>query len=298
MSRVFISYAREDDAIAERLYDDLTKLGAEPWIDKHDLLAGQGWRGAIRQAVRRSSHFIALISKNSVRKRGYVQREMREAIERLLELPPDEIYLIPTRLDESESPFDQIQDLHWVDLFPSYDDGFEKISRALRGSGGFASDASCALQTADPDAAVIAAYRVLFDRAAFQDPRIFEYALPEVQRAIEDVSAAFATGKLFSREGRLLIEVPPLDRLKAPESELAIQNIRSRLSGIRRTIGKLTSCLNIRTSSASGSITPDFYDMEAHLLKGAPVTIPPLDMTYRKCRLGIKRLLRPILQVG
>ncbi len=74
MSKVFISYAREDEAVAERLYKDLKNAGADPWLDKHDLFPGEGWRGAIKQALRRSSHFLYLISRNSVRKRGYALR--------------------------------------------------------------------------------------------------------------------------------------------------------------------------------------------------------------------------------
>jgi hypothetical protein len=37
MSRVFISYAREDEPTGVRLYQDLKALGADPWMDKYDL---------------------------------------------------------------------------------------------------------------------------------------------------------------------------------------------------------------------------------------------------------------------
>jgi TIR domain len=43
MSSVFISYVREDQPTAIRLYQDLKSLGADPWIDKYDLVGGQGW---------------------------------------------------------------------------------------------------------------------------------------------------------------------------------------------------------------------------------------------------------------
>jgi hypothetical protein len=186
MSRVFIGYAREDEPTGIRLYEDLKALGADPWMDKYDLLGGQGWRGAIQQAVRRSSHFIALISKHSVRKRGYVQREMREAIERMQEIPPDEIFLIPVRLDDTESPFEDIQQLHRVDLFPLYEGGFEQICRALKRSGGLATETSTEAEAAE-DTDSLSSYRMLFDRPAFQLPCIFEYALPEIQGAIDDI---------------------------------------------------------------------------------------------------------------
>src|SRR2546427_1328863 len=142
MSRVFISYAREDEGMSERLYDDLKAMGADPWLDSHDLIAGQGWRGAIKQAVRRSGHFIAVISRNSASKRGYAQREIREALEVLNEIPPDEIYLIPVRLDDTVSPYEQLQELHYVDLFPSYEKGLGEIHKALEASGGIDSNST------------------------------------------------------------------------------------------------------------------------------------------------------------
>jgi TIR domain len=130
--RPFISYAREDLTVASKLYEDLRALGAEPWLDKKNLLGGQNWQAAIRRAVRESTHFIALLSSNSVTKRGFVQKELREAISVLEEFPPDEIFVIPLRLENVEPTHEALKNLHWIDLFPSYDDGLEKLARSLR----------------------------------------------------------------------------------------------------------------------------------------------------------------------
>jgi len=130
-ARPFISYAREDLAIASKLYEDLCALGTEPWMDKKDLLGGQNWRMAIRRAVRESSHFIALLSSNSVSKRGYVQKELREAISVLEEFPPDEIFVIPLRLENVEPTHEALKDLHWIDLFPSYEEGLRELAKSL-----------------------------------------------------------------------------------------------------------------------------------------------------------------------
>ena len=40
------------------------------------------------------------MSENAVNKRGIVQKELRQAIEVLETISPDNIYLIPVRLDE------------------------------------------------------------------------------------------------------------------------------------------------------------------------------------------------------
>ncbi len=129
--QVFISYAREDEEAARRIYRDLIQLGAEPWLDKEAILPGQDWERAIKQAIRKSSFFIALISENSVGKRGYVQKELRAALEVLDEFPPDSIYVIPVRIDDSEPQHDRLKKLHWVDLFPNYENALAKISASM-----------------------------------------------------------------------------------------------------------------------------------------------------------------------
>ena len=76
-----------------------------------------------------------LVSRNSEKKRGFVQREIREALETLKEIPPDEIYVIPARLDETQTSYEELRELNWVDLFPSDSEGLEKICKALKLSG-------------------------------------------------------------------------------------------------------------------------------------------------------------------
>jgi hypothetical protein len=130
-ARPFISYAREDCDVAVRLRDDLVRLGATPWIDVSDLIAGQDWQLAISRALRESSHFLALLSHHSVTKRGYVQKEVREALDLLEQFPPDAVFIIPVRLDDSEPSHDRLRNLHWVDLFAGYDKAVAQIARGL-----------------------------------------------------------------------------------------------------------------------------------------------------------------------
>jgi TIR domain len=65
MKRIFISYAREDIVIAERLFSDLQKIGADPWMDIKKLLPGQNWDMEIHKAIQSATFFFALISKQS-----------------------------------------------------------------------------------------------------------------------------------------------------------------------------------------------------------------------------------------
>lgn len=132
MRRPFISYAREDYEIALRIHDDLRRAGLVPWLDRKNIRAGEDWRMAIRAALKSATHVIALISQHSVNKRGYVQHELRQALELLEEVPPDQIYIIPVRLDRSLPNHDRLNDLNRVDLFDGYEVGLLQILEALR----------------------------------------------------------------------------------------------------------------------------------------------------------------------
>lgn len=121
--RIFISYAREGQSIAEKLYDDLKDKGYKPWLDKHDLLPGENWEDTIRDEIEKSNCFLVLLSNNSISKRGYIQKELRTAISILDELPPTDIFLIPVRIEECEPKFRRLKEIHWVDLFINYEVG-------------------------------------------------------------------------------------------------------------------------------------------------------------------------------
>ncbi len=130
--KIFISYAREDYETAKKLYNDLKTAGAEPWMDKIDILPGQWWKTEISSAIRNCQYFLLLLSSTSVSKQGFVHKEMRIALEVLESLPQSEIFLIPVRTDECRPPNEMLEELQWVDLFPFYEEGLEKILRAVK----------------------------------------------------------------------------------------------------------------------------------------------------------------------
>jgi TIR domain-containing protein len=125
--KVFISYAREDTEAANRLYNDLKISGLDPWLDTESLLGGENWRIAIKDAIRSSRYFIPLLSSNSVEKIGYVQRELRDALEVLLEFPQSKRFVIPARLDETKVNDEKLREIHIIDLFPEWKEGIQKI---------------------------------------------------------------------------------------------------------------------------------------------------------------------------
>jgi formylglycine-generating enzyme required for sulfatase activity len=129
--KVFISYAREDHEIAERLYEDLQRTGVTPWLDCRDLLPGQDWKVVIREAIQESSYFLALLSSNSITKKGFVQKELKMALDLLDTLPPSEIFIIPAHLDNCKPNDERLQNLHWADFLSSYENGLKQVLRVL-----------------------------------------------------------------------------------------------------------------------------------------------------------------------
>ena len=80
--RIFLSYAREDFAIAERIAQALRNDGHTLFFDKHDLAAGDDYDGRIRDSIAASDRFVFLLSRNSVDPGSYTLTELRFARER------------------------------------------------------------------------------------------------------------------------------------------------------------------------------------------------------------------------
>lgn len=128
---VFISHAKEDAATARKLNNDLESNGFSTWFDEKDLLPGQNWKIVIRQAIKKCDYFITLLSDRSVSKRGFVQAEQKLSFDVMDEMPESDVFVIPVRINECEIPY-SLENIHYVDLFPDYDTGFNLILRGLR----------------------------------------------------------------------------------------------------------------------------------------------------------------------
>ncbi len=129
--KVFISYAREDLPTGRRLYDELRRYGLDPWLDVEKLLPGQKWKNEIKQAIRESAYFIAVLSQKAVSKRGFVQRELKQALEVLDDFPESDVFVIPVRVNECSPSHERLNELHRVDLFPSFEAGFKKVAAVI-----------------------------------------------------------------------------------------------------------------------------------------------------------------------
>jgi len=134
---VFLAYAEEDYAAAERLYRDLTAAGCYAWLDKKKLLPGQNWPRAIERAIEVADYFIACFSRRAAARGGYFHSELRWALQCAARRPLDASYFIPVRLDDCRVPARVAREYHWVDLFPDWDAGVRRLLEALRKRGGW-----------------------------------------------------------------------------------------------------------------------------------------------------------------
>jgi TIR domain len=130
--RVFLAYAEEDRVEVTKLYYALLQAGFEPWMDRGKLLPGQNWPRAIERAIEISDAFVACFSTRSIVKRGQFQSELRYALDCARQLPLDQTFVIPVRLEECAVPRRISNHVHYVDLFPDWQRGLRRIARSIR----------------------------------------------------------------------------------------------------------------------------------------------------------------------
>src|SRR6266446_8825638 len=129
MAKIFLCHANEDKSQVRDVYRRLQEEGFEPWLDEEDLIGGQLREQEIRRTLKNSDFILIFFSQNSVAKRGYVQREMKLALDTWEEVPEGQIFAIPIRLDACQIP-ERFKPFQWVDLFGN--GAWERLIRALR----------------------------------------------------------------------------------------------------------------------------------------------------------------------
>lgn len=127
--QVFLCHSSTDKSRVRSLYDRLRADGFRPWLDSENLLPGQEWEHEIRRAISSSDVVVVCLSTNSVHKTGFVQKEIRVALDAADKRPEGAIYVIPVRLEPCEIP-DRLKHLHSVDLFDEA--GYGKLCAAVQ----------------------------------------------------------------------------------------------------------------------------------------------------------------------
>lgn len=136
----FLSYAHQDEPLAQRLHADLQAQGVRCWFAPHDMKIGAKIRPTIDQAINQQEKLLLLISEHALQS-VWIEDEVEAALEH--ERRERREMLFPVRLDESISHTSQawaaklrrtcyIGDFtNWVDQ-ETYEQAFERLLRDLK----------------------------------------------------------------------------------------------------------------------------------------------------------------------
>jgi hypothetical protein len=125
---VFLCHSSGDKDKVRELYFQLVADGFDAWLDEEKLIPGQEWDLEIRNAVRNADVVIVCLTNNSISKTGYVQKEIKFALDLADEQPEGAIFLIPAKLEECQVP-SRLNKWQWVDLYNRK--GYEKLKSSL-----------------------------------------------------------------------------------------------------------------------------------------------------------------------
>jgi predicted transcriptional regulator of viral defense system len=126
--KIFLGYAHHDVVPVRKLYKYLCGKGFDVWFDEASLLPGQNWEFEIEKALRQSDIAIISLTTNSINKEGFIQKEIKFALDKSMDIPEGKIFLIPARLDDCIVP-ETLARFHWVDLFE--ENGYESLLKSL-----------------------------------------------------------------------------------------------------------------------------------------------------------------------
>ena len=97
---VFLSYASEDMAAAERIATALRTAGIEVWFDQSELRGGDAWDRRIREQIHDCRLFVAVVSVHTEgRDEGYFRREWKLAVDRTHDMDERKAFLVPVVID-------------------------------------------------------------------------------------------------------------------------------------------------------------------------------------------------------
>lgn len=118
----FFSYSREDSDFALRLAEDLKAASASVWMDQLDIVPGQRWDRAVRDALIKCPRLLVILSPASVDSENVLD-EIDFALDK-------QKTVIPVLYRDCESPL-RLRRVHRVDLSRDYIRGLRLLLKAL-----------------------------------------------------------------------------------------------------------------------------------------------------------------------
>ncbi len=129
MPLVFLSYAREDAAMVDRIAGDLKAKGINVWLDRDSLNPGESWVEQIEGAINRSDFLLFFISRGSLKSK-WALVEYRAAFTALRKSGGTRI--IPVLLEEVGQLPPFLASIQYADFTKSYHAGLRSLVRALQ----------------------------------------------------------------------------------------------------------------------------------------------------------------------
>ena len=126
--KVFLCHSSGDKPAVRALYKILVGRGIDAWLDEEKLLPGQEWQIEIPKAVQNSDAIIVCVSNKSITKEGYVQKEIKFALDIADIQPEGRIFVVPLKLEKCPVPR-RLSNLHWLNYYER--DGYFHLKRAL-----------------------------------------------------------------------------------------------------------------------------------------------------------------------
>jgi TolB-like protein/Flp pilus assembly protein TadD len=97
---VFLSYASQDAAAAQKICEALRAAGIEVFLDQSELHGGDAWDQKIRHEIHDCALFVPLISQHTQKRlEGYFRHEWKLAIERTHHMAEQMPFLVPVVVD-------------------------------------------------------------------------------------------------------------------------------------------------------------------------------------------------------
>jgi hypothetical protein len=124
--RVFVSHASDDLWVAEQIARSIEDCGADTFLDRRDIAAGDNFKQRIREEIPRCNEIVALFTPWS-RRRAWVRHEigMADALNKRIVCVFYKVAI--TDFDAEEDGRGSLDDLNIVDI-----NSFDTYLRALR----------------------------------------------------------------------------------------------------------------------------------------------------------------------
>jgi TolB-like protein len=118
---VFLSYASQDAAAAQKICQTLRAAGIEVWFDQSELRGGDAWDQSIRKQIKTCGLFLPVISHTTHdRVEGYFRLEWKLAVDRSHLIAADQAFLLPVVIDDTRDDDERVperfREVQWTRL--------------------------------------------------------------------------------------------------------------------------------------------------------------------------------------